>query len=217
MSKFNIEHTKNIKVTSCDIYLKKVFGVIYEILARKTIILKSFLITYYIIIIHIIINIIMRTNIPTNIFTDDENLMNKLSIINKYSVDMDTKEINEHIDMDKNDYDCEYDIDEYAEVQDMFPDAMFSIAFPKCMLDDELCKEETAFIVIKHKCYCFSDDINVPNTYIRVKRRKGANCITYTDAIRAMIDAKYEPCAHYFLESLDRVKDTIQFQAHFGS
>jgi hypothetical protein len=103
----------------------------------------------------------------------------------------------------------------WSEVQDMFPDAYFSIAFDKETLESELSKEKTIFVVIKHKCYCH-DGENIPNTYVQVNRLPGTECITYADAVRALIKYDYRPCEHDFLQNFQHIKDTIQYEAHFG-
>lgn len=102
------------------------------------------------------------------------------------------------------------------DVDELYPHAHFSICFEEETLDEKLSDEKTIFIVIKHTCYCYGGAA-VPNDYIQVRRRDGADFITYRDAIEAMIDYGYKPCAHYFLEDFKQIKDTIQFQAFFGS
>lgn len=104
----------------------------------------------------------------------------------------------------------------WDEVQNMFPDAHFSICFDKETLESELSKERTIFIVIKHRCYCYEGE-TVPNTYVTVNRLPGEPCITYADAVQALVDNDYRPCSHSFLQRITHVKDTIQYEAHFGS
>lgn len=104
----------------------------------------------------------------------------------------------------------------WEEVRAMFPKAQFSICFDKECLESELCTEDTIFLVIKHKCYCFGSRY-VPHTYVMVTKKQGASCITYADAVNALVDYGYKPCAHYFLENIVRIRDTIQFETHWGS
>lgn len=111
--------------------------------------------------------------------------------------------------------DSEY-LEMWDKVQDMFPKAQFSICFDPDTLASTLSTENTIFLVIKHKCYCFGRE-NVPNTYVQVNKTTTANGITYADAVQALIDAKYEPCAHYFLEHIHQVENTIQFEIRWGS
>ena len=107
-----------------------------------------------------------------------------------------------------------YDGAMYDAVQKMYPGKNFFICFDKGTLTSELSKEPQIFIMVTHKCYCFSE--RVPNTYIQVKRRHGAGCITYGDAVQAMVDSGYMPCAHSFLEDFQLING-ITYQAHFGS
>lgn len=101
-------------------------------------------------------------------------------------------------------------------VQEMFPEANFSICFDKETIESELSKERTIFLVIKHRCYCYSEE-SLPNTYVQVNRKSGSSAITYGDAVRALVDYEYNPCSHYFLQYFRHVEGTIQYEAHFGS
>lgn len=104
---------------------------------------------------------------------------------------------------------------EWGAVQEMFPGARFSICFDKETLASELAKQRTVFIVIKHRCYCYEGQ-DVPNTYVQVNKKPGAGCITYADAVQALVDYDYNPCEHDFLQRFTHIAETIQYEAHFG-
>lgn len=102
-------------------------------------------------------------------------------------------------------------------VQEMYPKAQFSVCFDKDTLGLELSKEPIIFLMVTHGCYCYTlEGLEVPNTYIQVKRREGADYITYGDAVQAMVDFGYKPCSHYFLEDF-RLVNGITYRVQFGS
>ena len=101
----------------------------------------------------------------------------------------------------------------------MFEDAGFTVGFDLETLSSELSNEDTIFIVIRHGCYCYTidGDMPPPNTFVKVNKRPGSDFITWADAVHAIVDSGYEACGHCFLDNFSHVEGTIQYYAHFGS
>lgn len=104
----------------------------------------------------------------------------------------------------------------FEETEKRFPKAKFFICIPFSSLDDVLSDSDSIVIVIEHKCYCYSENPKKDDRI--VVRNKSGYGITYGDAIQALVDRRYKPCAHPFLEDFyENSQNSNVFRAIFGS
>jgi hypothetical protein len=123
-----------------------------------------------------------------------------------------------YTDQNGNEFEEEYDEEEDEReiklIEEMFPDAKFTICIDSKELDDVISNKDTIVIMEKHTCYCYDDNPR-NNDYIIVKNK--GNGITNKDMINAMIENNYDPkCNHRFLEMFSKVND-VTYEVWFGS
>jgi hypothetical protein len=98
----------------------------------------------------------------------------------------------------------------------IFPKAKFVISMDIPDLDRVLSEYSPIVVTIPHNCYCYDGKKNTP-TKVRVNK---SSPITVRDAIKAIIEAGYDPsshnCTHVFLEDI-KISKSGEFTADFGS
>lgn len=111
-----------------------------------------------------------------------------------------------------------FDADDFGfeETEKRFPKAKFFICIPFSCLDDVLSYSDSIVIAIEHKCYCYSENPKKDDRI--VVRSKSGYGITYGDAIQALVDRRFKPCAHPFLEGFyENSQNSNVYRAIFGS
>ena len=107
---------------------------------------------------------------------------------------------------DSSDYD--------TDVEDEFPDTLFSICLSKKELNKVVIKKDMVSIKCEFLCYCYKNSPRITEFYICKKE----NCsITNRDLINCLVDNKFETlCNHTFLEFFE-MDTPCQVSPWFGS
>jgi len=126
--------------------------------------------------------------------------------------------------MDEDGYDSEKYEKEMEIINNMFPDAKFSICIDLEDMEEVLSKEKEIVLKNTYCCFCYKSDFNPlsmnttglskrPNDYFVIK---GDN-LTYKYVIQELISQGFDPrCDHSFLEGFQQTSD-VQFDICLGS
>lgn len=123
------------------------------------------------------------------------------------SVASDTSETSEDIAMK-----------EIEAIENMFPDAKFTVAIPLSEMDDVVSENDRIILKKDMSCYCYDDLPNHPKAeWFLVKRPEGEK-LTNAVIIRELIKQNLElDCNHCFIESFDRYPKDSECQFEIGT
>lgn len=100
-----------------------------------------------------------------------------------------------------------------AILEEMFPNAQFSIAIELEELEELLTEKKHIFITHSRNCHCYDQCGHPPTAYYEIKGEQ----LTYKYVLQELIRQNLCPeCDHRFLEGFDQTTE-IQFSIFFGS